>query len=435
MSSHHLTHTRVTGVRARRAKPTSYHAIWKHEPCRTARDRRFQDSRGQHRFRCHHVVQPCSAHGTIDKILKFCDISDSRPRDRHLRRYLKEGQEEVRQCVSAITVVQEKFGAWSTVTRALLDALTKLRGAMSKQAVDLEKQGGRVREKKTTQESEIQAELTRLGELRNRLQNFQKMQDTVTGTTGRVLVETITAGTTISIATLGTIPFTTLLGIGGVVVGGGFLYWQELKRRVTLLEDQRSRQELDIGGLDRQTVALGEALAAVEEMQNGVQRLIDKVHQQIDKISKLQRKIEAFMTHIKTMARIVIGSEKSSKLVFETADDTDGLLDPDIKQDLLDRADEMRARFDFLARASDTFTAISTQFNIPSIDQLENLGVQVLHGDSRDSDVGAQQAQLEKLREEATKGAKRLASKMQDAIKRDLNRLEEVVGGDSDISA
>ena len=69
----------------------------------------------------HHPLQN---HISIEKNLAMTTIGcHAKQKDRHLQRYIQNGEEMVKQCIAAIEEIQKSFKFWSERTKALHYAL------------------------------------------------------------------------------------------------------------------------------------------------------------------------------------------------------------------------------------------------------------------------------------------------------------------------
>ncbi|KAK5987128.1 hypothetical protein PT974_11246 [Cladobotryum mycophilum] len=311
--------------------------------------------------------------GTIEKMLGFCDPSQSELRDRHLKRYLKRGQKDVDDCATAIREVNEAFRMWSEMTANLLKALENMNATNASKTKTVEKELGETKAGKGLEEKE-QARDEEL--LREKRAELKRNLDKIKGDENE--------------------PFNFV----EIIFGTRQRKREELsalRDRASRLADNVASRETPIEKMAAEAAQLQATLEKLSSEKSFITEVTKIVQRAVRRLTELQSQIQTFMNFLEEIASIINRTLATSELVYETVEDTKSMMDSQIKQ--AEHAFEMTTRFTFASRASAIYNAVSARYIIPTIEQLPNL---CLHDAGTNSEVNEKLKQLNQIRNQVS---------------------------------
>ncbi|RYC79574.1 hypothetical protein BFJ63_vAg17543 [Fusarium oxysporum f. sp. narcissi] len=338
-------------------------------------------------------------------MLKFCNPNQDARRDRHLRRYLQRGRKTVNDCATAIQEINKRFTIWSEMTQDLFKALEEMSATKASETDAVKSELGNNEAKKKLKEEEQAREEARLRERRTDLQKIREKKEWYDNHAAKLATGAgVAEGGLVAVAT--TTAAAVVSGIG-IVVGGAavYLHYSTLRDDLSKMEDDLARRETSIKEMTAEATQLQAALLKLSSEKSSIAQIMKIVQDAVRHVSQLQSRIKSFMEFLEQIASIIDNRVETSEFVHDTAEDTDGMMDPAIKQDLLNNAFDMTTRLTFASRASEIYKTVSAQYIIPTIDGLPNLR---LLDAGTDSEINNRLAQLNDMRREILFGTDQL---------------------------
>ncbi|KAJ0131304.1 putative Fumarylacetoacetate hydrolase domain-containing protein 2 like protein [Fusarium oxysporum f. sp. albedinis] len=343
--------------------------------------------------------------GIIETMLKFCNPNQDACRDRHLLRYLQRGRKTVNECATAIREINKRFTIWSEMTQDLFKALEEMSAIKASETDAVKSELESNEAKKKLKEEEQAREEARLRERRPELQRSRKKKEWYDNHAAKLATGAgVAEGGLVAVAT--TTAAAVVSGIS-IVVGGAavYLHYSTLRDDLSKMEDELARGETSIKVMTAEAAQLQAALLKLSSEKSSIAQVMKIVQDAVRHVSQLQSRIKSFMEFLEQIASIIDSTVETSEFVHDTAEDTDGMMDPAIKQDLLNNAFDMTTRLTFASRASEIYKTVSAQYIIPTIDGLPDL--RLLEAGT-DSEINNRLVQLNEMRRDISLGTEQL---------------------------
>ncbi|KAJ5455540.1 uncharacterized protein N7458_003804 [Penicillium daleae] len=374
--------------------------------------------------------------GTIEKMLKFCEAGQSEARDRLLSKYISRGEKIVANCTDLIGEVSALFDAWCNMTAALYLALQDTLGQKRKQEqhvineinkneIDKElKEGQREKEEARTNER-----AKHMQETREKKALYEKYAGIVAS--GSVLAE---GGLTAVVASASAVT----TGVGLVVAGAAaYIHYRTLRADLMSMEEAQERRNQEIRELEASKAILEKTLAHLSAESKSIDEVKQIVQLSFKKVTELQQLVRKFMKFLLDINAIIKYTVEHSTLVYDFVKDKEDLIDPGVKMELLENAFDMKTRFIFASKASNVYNAVSSQFILPTLDKLPELG---LLNEATEREVMTKMEELHDFRCRVCSETVSLTQKMHAELKESLAEVtrasarvfEDIASGDHD---
>jgi hypothetical protein len=120
----------------------------------------------------------------------------------------------------------------------------------------------------------------------------------------------------------------------GLVIGAAaaFIHYLALKEDLSKMEEGQARREIEIKELIAKAAELQAALRKLSSEKSSIAQVMEIVRTSVRQLTELQGQIKSFMEFLVQISSIIDQTVDRSNFVFDTAEDTDGLMDTGIKK-------------------------------------------------------------------------------------------------------
>ncbi|OAQ82447.1 hypothetical protein VFPBJ_05031 [Purpureocillium lilacinum] len=328
--------------------------------------------------------------GIIETMLRFCEPNQSARRDRHLKRIINVSRTSVTTCNLNIEAIRTRFEDWSSKTKRLFLALEEMNAKKAKETESVQNELHKNETNKKLQEEARAQEQRRLEEHRARIEAVKPKKEWYDD--------------------------------NAITLGLVWLHYASLRDELCKWEDECAKRETSIKEMTAEAERLQAALLRLSSEKSSIAEVVEVVCQSLMYASELQRRVETFMDFLSQIALLMKYIVAAGETFHDTAADTDGMLDPQIKEDLQCRAFEMKARLAFAARVSEIYMAVSTRYIMPEIDRVNCLR---LHDTGSHDEINQKLEELTQRRRQIQTETGQLVSTMHEDLKKDLTCIAE----------
>ncbi|KAM6479464.1 hypothetical protein HDV62DRAFT_368673 [Trichoderma sp. SZMC 28011] len=371
-------------------------------------------------FSSHELSKPS---GIIERMYDFCQPEQDISRDRQLRRYIQRSKEAIGECTAAIEEINDRFDKWSDMTKCLYQALIEAIANKASEAEIVESSIASTESELRIIEREQRRQEIRLLESRHRLQDFQQWQ--------RNYIEyAVAQGVFLASSGLLSATAATMSGVG-IFLGAAaaVLNYSVLQANTSNLENAQAERETRIDVMTEGATLLNTDLSKLFSKKRSIADVMKTIKDALYHVNQLQSQIRVFMQFLKQISTLISRNVDISKYVYNTLEHMEDLVDPSIKEILLNDGFEMRVRFVFASRASALYNNISTQYILPIIDRVDSLCL--FHSETND-EIDRKLAELQDMKRKMVSATEECVIEMQEALKNDFDNMTRTAASQFD---
>ncbi|KAJ5683125.1 hypothetical protein N7462_006290 [Penicillium macrosclerotiorum] len=372
----------------------------------------------------------------IEKMLKFCEVGQSQARDRLLSKYISRGEKIVANCTDLIGEVSTLFDDWCTMTAALYHALQDTLGQKRRQEQHVIDEIKKNEVDKELKEGQREKEEARTNERAKRMQETRETKAMYEKYAGIIASSSVLAegGLTAVVASASAVT----TGVGLAVAGAtAYIHYRTLRADLMSMEEAQERRNQEIRELEVSKAILEQTLAHLSAESKSIDEVKQIVQLSFRKVTELQQLVRKFMQFLLDINTIIEYTVEHSTLVYDIVKDKEDLIDPGVKMELLENAFDMKTRFIFASKASSVYNAVSSQFILPTLNKIPELG---LLNEATEREVMTKMEELHDLRCRVCTETTSLTQRMHAELKESLAEVtrtsarvfEDIASGDRD---